>query len=157
MTGESQLERGLTALFHSDVPVHAPIDLHAAAMAQVARRRQRPAFLVVMRGEALPFTRTRLGRARTLVLIGVALILAVVGGLLVVGALRQNDGPSGAAGWITFVDSSTAPAYAIWRVRGDGTGAYRIGAGECPSVSTDGTSMVFIAGRSGDAHPPLLL
>ncbi len=150
MTGESQLERGLTALFQSDAPVHAPIDLHAAAMAQVAQRRQRPAFLVLVGGDAFPAATTRIGSARTLVLIGVVLMLAAIGTLLVVAALPDDDGPTTSAGWITFVDSSTAPAYAIWRVRADGTGAYRIGAGECPSVSTDGTSMVFIAGRSGD-------
>ena len=94
MTGESQLERGLTELFQADVPVQAPIDLHAAAMTRVARRRQRPAFVVVvLRGGLLPAATTRVGRARTLVLVGAALILVAVVGAVIAGGSAVTPVP----------------------------------------------------------------
>jgi len=158
MTGEAQLERGLTEWFGLDASVHTPIDLHATAMARVRRARQRPALMVMLRGERLSGADRSLGRARTLVLIGAALLLVAIAAMLVVGARPPDVVPSGASSWITYVsgDDSSPSTYAIRRVLGDGSGDHQIGVGECPIVSANGTTMVFVSGRTDDQEGQMI-
>ncbi|MEO5705247.1 MAG: hypothetical protein ABIZ52_04545 [Candidatus Limnocylindrales bacterium] len=152
MTSEARLERGLSEWFSSDASAHPPIDLHASAMARVRRARQRPAVLVMLRGDRLSGADTSLGRVRTLVFVGAALLLVTLAALLVVGARPPDVAPNGASSWITYVsgDVSSPSTFSIWRVLGDGSGDHQVGRGECPMVSANGTSMVFLSGRSDD-------
>jgi len=146
MTADTKLEGRLTELFNSTTSGRAPIDLHATAMTRVARVRQRPPVLARLRGERLGRSIGVTRLAGRVVLVGAALILLAMAAAFAAGALR-----SAASGTITYVswDVSNPETYSIWSVRGDGTGDHRIATGECPSVSADGASMVFISGRLG--------
>ncbi|MEO7119346.1 MAG: hypothetical protein ABIZ34_10285 [Candidatus Limnocylindrales bacterium] len=152
MTAEAKLERSLTEFFSWEGSRHAPTDLHTTAMARVARVRQRPPVLARLQGERLGRSIRATRLARIVVLTGAALILLVMAMLFAAGAPR-----SAASGTITYVsyDSSTSdaslpPPSSIWSVGGDGTGDHRIGFGECPTVSADGATVVFVSGRLGN-------
>ncbi len=150
MTADTKLEGRLTELFSSTTSGRAPIDLHATAMTRVARVRQRPPVLARLRGERLgrSLGATRLaGR----VLLAGALILLAMAAAFAAGALR-----SVASGTITYVSHDGSTAYSIWSVRGDGTGDHQIGSGECPSVSANGATIVFVSGRLGNVKGQMI-
>lgn len=152
MTADAKLEVRLTELFNSTASGRAPDDLHAMAMTRVAGVGQRPAVLARLRGERLGRPVGATSRATRIVVAVAALILLAMVAALAAGALRSTT-----SGTITYVswdpatsDASLPPTPSIWRVGVDGTGDQRIATGECPSVSADGGSMVFLSGRVGD-------
>ncbi len=147
MTADAKLERELMTLFGSDAYIRAPIDLHATAMARVAQVRQRPPVLARLRGETIGRSARAPMLAAMVVLAGAALIILAMAAAFAAGGL-----PSPASGTITYVSRY----YSIWTVRGDGTDDHQIGLGECPSVSANGASMVFVSGRSGNVKGQLI-
>jgi len=125
-----------------------PVDSAAVAHAvSVGRHRGRGA-RGWMRWDGLPLD----GKAWAIAVV-VGLLLTLLGGALLAGALRQAPSPLGAPGWIAFTVSQSLPGQDadldIWLVALDQEARRAVGSDTdtvdqlCPAISPDGRSLAY--------------
>ena len=142
-----ELRRWLRA----EAPATSPTGLHEAVMERARRSRQRPRWLVVLRGDAVwgstrPLDRPKL-RVAYLVAI-LALLLAIVFAAIVGAALRsepiklERNGP---IAYSVRVDTQRTQPYIVHMVQADGTDR-SVAFGSCPTFSKDGTTLIYLSG-----------
>lgn len=158
MIGPRSVNRELEAWLAAEAPVTAPAGLHDAAMEQARRARQRPGWLVAMRGGTME---TVAGHtARPTIRLGyllaiLGLILAIVGAALAGGAPRLSPPNPFAArnGSIAYSvsDISGRPYMHAHVMNSDGSSDVNIGQGSCPAYSGDGRVLSFKTGWSDTA------
>lgn len=150
MTANDSFDRDLLVYLESEVPIVAPSGLHDGVIDLARRLRQRPGWLVGMRGGAFgtsgPGSDLAFGRAGY-VLVVVALLVATLLVAIAAGALRFNPSNPllGRNGAIVF--DLQAPETANNMVNPDGTGL-SLTLGNCPTFSPDGSVLAYWTGDS---------
>ena len=151
MTTSDRFDRDLATWLSAETTVRAPAGLHAAAIDQARRGRQRPGWLVDIRGGTIRSASARtVDRRAMTVLAIVVLLLAGLLAAIVAGALRTNRLPLGANGPIefTYQGNNHGPG-GTRRVNADGTDDQPVRAGGgCPRFSRDGSVRVTATGDS---------
>ena len=155
MTADRTFDRELASWLASEAPMTAPADLHDTAIERAGRSRQRPSWLVAMRGggfdPASAVGRPAL-RGATL-LVALALLVVVMAAAVVAAALLSAPAPRGGNGPIvyTFQGTNRKPGGTYITAQGGTVGAAITPGGGCPTFSADGTVMV-AATDDGGVH-----
>lgn len=149
MTASSSLDRDLLAYLESEAPIVAPAGLHDGVIDLARRARQRPGWLVAVRGGAFgtwgPGSDPALGRAGY-VLVIIALLVAAMLVAIAAGALRSSPSIPLIArnGAIALALQDQTPGFEI--IQPDGTRHQADEYGSCPTFSPDGKVLAYWAG-----------
>lgn len=143
---DRELERWLAVV----APETVRVDLDASVIARAGRLRQRPAWLVALRGGTIgspTATRDR-GTSRlrpALVVLGV--VLAVLLAFVAVGALHHATVPPALRGTIVYStrDVGNIPGDHVYVQNADGTGNRSIAEGYCPTFSRGGSALAYMS------------
>ena len=141
------VDRLLTTWLESDAPVHEPDHLLGDVLARTSRTRRRPGWLVPERWIPMQLTMglQRTPRLAPALLFLLALLLATVLAILVVGGQRHLPPPYGlaATGVVSYVNDGQ-----IWVAAADGSARRAItttaGVKGLPLFSRDGTRIAFL-------------
>lgn len=165
MTANDHFDRVLQGFLETAELVTAPAGLHDDVIERARRSRQRPGWLVGLRGGTFGISaaagRRPLGRVGYL-LIALALVLAAFIVAIVAGAFRKDPinpllGRNGA-----IVYGLQEPFFGMHVVGPDGSGQHDLAGGSCPVFSPDGSVLAYWAGSglvvaAADGSSPRLL
>ena len=148
----NDFDRNLATWLEAAAPASAPPSIHADAIALVGRSRQRPGWLVAARGRAFGSLESapRISGRAAWLLVAISLVLAVMVGLIAVGAFNTDP-------LTPLLGRNGSIAYAV--VAADGSGLEQahvvspddgsdieIGEGACPRFSADGRILTWREG-----------
>ncbi len=103
MTAMDRFDRELAAWLDTEASITAPVGLHAMVIERARVARQRPGWLVAVRGETIGLRRVPGLDRRSLVALAVLALLAASWALVGSGVLHQRrSGPFGGVGTIAF-------------------------------------------------------
>ena len=150
MTTTRSFDRELEAFLAAEAPMTAPAGLHDDAISRAGHTRQRPAWLVGLRGESYgrrPIVGARPMRAVSLLLAIAVLVVALAAGIAVGALLSEPPRPAGRNGDIAYsvfengiqTRSQTSSLYVLGL---DGE-TRRLGRGACPTYALDGRWLVY--------------
>ena len=159
MTVHRSFDRDLEVWLDAAAPMSAPGGLHDAAMDRVRTARQRPGWLVALRGGTLGTSLRETGRptlrvAYLLVILGLVLAVALIA--LATGTFRPNPLEQFRArnGVIAYSlgDIQGRPTYHTRLMAPDGTSDVEIAQGSCPAYSRDGSTLAWMSGAFDTAE-----
>ncbi len=144
----------------AETSASAPAGLHAEAIQQARHARQRPGWLVALRGGTIAGPSVaRLDRRTMLVLAGLGLLLAGLLAAIVIGSHTVDRSRLGGNGSVafTFQGNNHGPGGTVV-VTSDGSNRQQRGAapGSCPTYSRDGTMMAAVFGEGASTDIALL-
>lgn len=151
MTADDRFDRDLEGWLEAIVPTRAPAGLHNAAIDRVRGTRQRPAWLVALRGDTIGSSvqqRYRPGLAVVYLVVLFALVFAIVVAAIVAGAFRADPaklGHNGAIAYSVRDFSQRNQPESLHLIQPGGTDR-PVGFGSCPNFSKDGSVLAYFTG-----------
>lgn len=151
MNANEPFDRVLEDFLETAAGMTAPAGLHDDVIVRARQTRQRPGWLVGMRGGAFGMSVAAIHRPRVRVgylLVVLALVLAAFIVALAAGALRPNpiNPLLGRNGAIVYVLQDQSAGVHV--VGADGSGHHEIVGGSCPAYSPDGSVLAYWTGDS---------
>ena len=148
MTANDHFSRDLEAWLADDAATTAPLELHAAAIGRVGRGRQRPRWLVGLRGggDAPPVGSLRGPAVRIAMAVVVGMLLLVLVVAAIAGALQSmTTDPmrgNGAIAYSVFENRQRAGQTSLtYLMDADGSDDRQVAQGTCPTFSRNGRVM----------------
>lgn len=157
---DHEFDRSLATWLDAAAPASPPPNLHADAIARAGRSRQRPRWLVAVRGRAFgSFTSApAISRRAAWILVVLGLVVALLVGLIAVGVFRGAPlqpllGRNGSIAY-AVANADGSGLERAYVVSPDGASVVEIAQGACPRFSGDGRVLTWREGtfRSGNAR-----
>lgn len=153
MTANDRFDLDLRDWLEAQAPAAAPTGLHEAVVDRAGRSRQRPSWLVGLRGGTLGGSLGALDRPTVRVaylVVILALVLAIIVAAIAVGAFRRDQlklGRNGPIAYSVHDFSQRIPLdYRSHLIDADGTHDRVIGQVRCPTFSADGSVLASLTG-----------
>ncbi len=159
----NDFDRTLASWLAATAPASAPPTLHADVIAHAGRSRQRSGWLVAVRGRAFGSLSSAppISRRGAWILVVIGLVVALVVGLIGVGAFRGDPlgpllGRNGSIAYAVVATDGSGLEYARV-VSPGGASEIEIGQGACPRFSGDGRILSWREGHFRDGNARVIV